>query len=427
MRLAPLPLQPPPRTAPAGVSRSAGGSLSARATVGGSHSGGGTTSLPGGGNLGASTWRALTSRNTAPTSFAPHNSLAAAYDARQQLRSRLLKQQPDRGGGNPLLRVREIHSSAHPRSRTSMYGPFNLKIDAAASASHRDPAAVSHATAAANAGASAAANAAEEQDCLRSPPYKQARAPMRFGKGGKTSFGDKLAAVLAADGPLGGGGDDGPIGRNRRQKFRRPDGFSPKLTRAMLRQLLQDTNMTRTELYRLYNRFKALCVLSGTPGHISKTQFKDGVSSLAFEDDVFVDRVFNLLDENNSGTVEWTEFVNAVNALESGTPYDKLVFCFRVYDRDNSNTIERQELLEMFSSMLLSSGRSASEASNAAPPTPALQELIEDFVDTIYDSFDLNGSSSLEFEEVHAAVQRKGAAITDVWEIFGRTLVPRGA
>ena len=71
--------------------------------------------------------------------------------------------------------------------------------------------------------------------------------------------------------------------------------------------------------------------------------------------------------------------------------------------------------------------RSASEASNAAPPTPALQELIEDFVDTIYDSFDLNGSSSLEFEEVHAAVQRKGAAITDVWEIFGRTLVPRGA
>ena len=188
MRLAPLPLQPPPRTAPAGVSRSAGGSLSARATVGGSHSGGGTTSLPGGGTVGASTWRALTSRNAAQTSFAPHNNLAAAYDARQQLRSRLLKQQPDRGGGNPLLRVREIHSSAHPRSRTSMYGPFNLKIDAAASASHRDPAAMSHssasaaANAAASAAANAAANAAEEQDCLRSPPYRQARAPMRFGK-----------------------------------------------------------------------------------------------------------------------------------------------------------------------------------------------------------------------------------------------------
>ena len=59
--------------------------------------------------------------------------------------------------------------------------------------------------------------------------------------------------------------------------------------------------MTRTELYRLFNRFKALCQLSGTPGRCSKKIFKDGVSSLAFEDDEFVDRVFNLLDENGSG------------------------------------------------------------------------------------------------------------------------------
>ena len=28
--------------------------------------------------------------------------------------------------------------------------------------------------------------------------------------------------------------------------------------------------MTRTELYRLFNRFKALCQLSGTPGSINK-------------------------------------------------------------------------------------------------------------------------------------------------------------
>ena len=77
-------------------------------------------------------------------------------------------------------------------------------------------------------------------------------------------------------------------------------------------------------------RSKALCQLSGTPGSINKKTFKEGVSSLAFEDDAFVNRVFQLLDEDGSGTVEWEEFVNTVNALETGSPHDKLAFCFQV-------------------------------------------------------------------------------------------------
>ena len=118
------------------------------------------------------------------------------------------------------------------------------------------------------------------------------------------------------------------------------------------RRLLQETNMTRTELYRLFNRFKALCQLSGPPGSIDKKTFKEGVSSLAFEDDAFVNRVFQLLDEDGSGTVEWEEFVNTVNALETGSPHDKLSFCFQVYDKDGNASIERNELHDMFTSML---------------------------------------------------------------------------
>ena len=73
-------------------------------------------------------------------------------------------------------------------------------------------------------------------------------------------------------------------------------------------------------------------------------------------------------------------------------------------------------------SMLLSSGGAGADE-KAKKPTPALQELIEDFVDTIYDSFNLSGKTELVFDDVHAAVQRQ--QISDVWEVFGRTLVSR--
>jgi len=194
----------------------------------------------------------------------------------------------------------------------------------------------------------------------------------------------------------------------------------------MMLKLLRETNMTRTELYRLFNRFKALCQLSGTPGSINKRNFKDGVSSLAFEDDAFVDRVFALLDEDQSGTVEWSEFVAAVNALEAGSPFDKINFCFRVYDSDGGGSIEREELLQMFTSMLLSKvgAEGKQETPSIEDATPALKELIEDFVDTIYDSFDQNASNALELDEVLKAVS-KNTQISDVWEIFGRTLVSR--
>mmetsp|Transcript_17104 Transcript_17104/g.36699 ORF Transcript_17104/g.36699 Transcript_17104/m.36699 type:complete len:398 (+) Transcript_17104:433-1626(+) len=196
--------------------------------------------------------------------------------------------------------------------------------------------------------------------------------------------------------------------------------YSPKLDHERMQALLKETAMTRTELFRLFNRFKALCKMSGTPGAIDKKTFKEGVSSLAFEDDAFVDRIFKLLDEDGSGTVEWKEFVNAVNALETGSPFDKLNFCFRVYDRDNNKSIEREELQHMFTEMLMFDA-TIDKTERAVEVTDALQELIDDFVNSIYDSIDADRSESLEFDEVAEAInQRK---ISDVWEVFGRTLV----
>ena len=96
--------------------------------------------------------------------------------------------------------------------------------------------------------------------------------------------------------------------------------------------------------------------------------------------------------------------------------FDKLKFCFEVYDRDGNQSIEREELQDMFTSMLLNG-----ESVTMDEISPEMRELIVDFVDGIYDTFDADHSESLEFDEVMQALQKSPEI--DVWEVFGRTLI----
>ena len=87
-----------------------------------------------------------------------------------------------------------------------------------------------------------------------------------------------------------------------------------------------------------------------------------------------------------------------------------------VYDRDGNQSIEREELQDMFTSMLLNG-----ESVTMDEISPEMRELIVDFVDGIYDTFDADHSESLEFDEVMQALQKSPEI--DVWEVFGRTLI----
>ena len=81
-----------------------------------------------------------------------------------------------------------------------------------------------------------------------------------------------------------------------------------------------------------------------------------------------------------------------------------------------ATNIEREELQDMFTSMLLNG-----ESVTMDEISPEMRELIVDFVDGIYDTFDADHSESLEFDEVMQALQKSPEI--DVWEVFGRTLI----
>ena len=114
--------------------------------------------------------------------------------------------------------------------------------------------------------------------------------------------------------------------------------------------LLQQTNYSRHELYSIFLRFKSLCCLSGTgPDGIDAATFQRGVVRLSVEDERFVSRVFALVDADNSGSIEWEEFLVAMAALEKGSAEIKAKFACQVYDLDGDGFIGRQDLVRQHS------------------------------------------------------------------------------
>jgi len=88
----------------------------------------------------------------------------------------------------------------------------------------------------------------------------------------------------------------------------------------------------------------------------------------------------------------------------------------QVYDADGSNSIERDELHAMFSSML-SAGM---PEDSAAHMSDELKELIDEFVNSMYDSIDCDRSGKLEFDEVAEVIEKSARSPTSGRSLGGR-------
>ncbi|XP_069121720.1 dual oxidase-like [Argopecten irradians] len=83
---------------------------------------------------------------------------------------------------------------------------------------------------------------------------------------------------------------------------------------------------------------------------LSKEEFAHALGIKPRSD--FVENMFSLLDSDRSGYISYRNFLTAVVLFSKGSCQDKLQLVFRMFDTDSSGSLDKAELIKMFSSLL---------------------------------------------------------------------------
>lgn len=176
---------------------------------------------------------------------------------------------------------------------------------------------------------------------------------------------------------------------------------------ASTRGLAYTSHFTLTEVSELRTMFQKLAAESSEdPSRITKTQLESIVSK---SNDLPFDRVFELMDLDGCGSLDFREFILALSSLTRGTAAEKFKMAFEVFDIDDTCSISRSEMCSVLGSMHHASSTLSGNS----------EKSIDEFVDAIFKHADVTGDGLLSYPEfLKAALKCPGIINFDTTEPF---------
>jgi len=109
------------------------------------------------------------------------------------------------------------------------------------------------------------------------------------------------------------------------------------------------TRYDEKEIKEWYRGFKHDC----PNGQLTKQTIIDICNQIlpGGNSSTFVDQIFRIFDKDNSGTIDFKEFMLATDMTSAGTAEEKLAWAFKMYDKDDSGTIELSEMTDIIGTL----------------------------------------------------------------------------
>ncbi len=154
---------------------------------------------------------------------------------------------------------------------------------------------------------------------------------------------------------------------------------------------------------------RSFAAIAGPDARIDAAELK---KALGLRSEYLAGRVLRVFDRDGSGAIERDEFLAGVRALIFGDVRDKLLFAFRVHDDDGDGAIVRPELFRMVMLGLAEDDVTVSEAQ--------AQRL----VDALFSVADRNRDGRITFDELEAVVRAHPSVLDAMTRSEARWIAP---